>query len=62
MAAIDPPAFSHPDCDRRLPARGSTVDGLAAAAGSWAGARTAGAAVTDHRSGLPPDPEGEAYC
>ena len=54
-------SFSHPDCDRRLPSRGSTAAALRGV-GSWAEpARTlASHGQLDHRSGITPNPETEA--
>src|SRR6185436_8075392 len=59
--AVYPPPFSHPDSDRRLPARESTAVAPRGAAPGRGLAAAVKAASADHRSGLSPNPEGKAY-
>jgi Na+/H+-translocating membrane pyrophosphatase len=53
-------SFSHPDCDRRLPSRASTF-AAGAAPGRGLSSSDSRRAGLDHRSGLSPNPETEAY-
>src|SRR5439155_11598938 len=56
-------SFSHPDCHRRLPARDPPAPrGAATGRGLVPSTPHQAGLWTDHRSGVSPDPEVEAWC